>query len=566
MLGKRSPQRELFRPDHTLIDFVGANSLFAFLAREGPSLFRDTDFASLYGEGGRPSVPPSQLCILLLLQAKAGVSDEEAIHRTAYDLRWKVALGLEIEEKLCAKSTLQLFRAKLVLNDRVQQIFDASVAACRKRGLGQSKSLEVAIDSTPILGRGAVRDTFNLVSDAIRLVVRAACDLKDWELDAVVASSGLTRHFGTSFKGESDLDWTNAEERRALVAQLVADARVAQNLAKKALRGYARDSAETAALREKKALLDDLLIQDIEDSPDDGEGPRIRKGTARDRIVSTTDPEMRHGHKSHSKGFEGYKGSIVVDTDDGVILATGVHAANVPDRVGAVDLVREAGRTTGERVQAVLADTAYGDLGTRDAFAADGVDVVAKAPPISARKNTFKRSAFKIDDERGVATCPAGNTSIRRRALEDQGGGFTYTFSRNDCTPCALRARCTKAKRAARTVSSTANSKRLDRLRAEQSRQRFRHRYRRRMKVEHGFGRLRALGIRQARYFGSAKTAMQLAIAASIANLGLAALRRYFGCLTAGLQALFDLPGPAASRPTLIAGTAPAMAPSRPGL
>jgi hypothetical protein len=105
MLGERSPQRELFRPDHALLAHVGSDSFYGFLAREGHVVFRDRDFQDLYGEGGRPSVPPSQLCVLLVLQAKEGVSDQEAVDRTAFDLRWKVALGVELEDKLCAKST-----------------------------------------------------------------------------------------------------------------------------------------------------------------------------------------------------------------------------------------------------------------------------------------------------------------------------------------------------------------------------------------------------------------------------------------------------------------------------
>ncbi len=112
MLGRQSPQRELYRPDNLYMGFVGENSFYGTLAGLRSSLFRDEDFADLYRvDNGRPSVPPSQLCIALLLQAHAGVSDQEAVARTAYDLRWKVALGLHIEEKLCAKSTLQEFRA-----------------------------------------------------------------------------------------------------------------------------------------------------------------------------------------------------------------------------------------------------------------------------------------------------------------------------------------------------------------------------------------------------------------------------------------------------------------------
>jgi len=94
MLGRRSPQRELFRPDHTWREHVGEQSFYGLLAQRGAEWFRDADFAGLYREDfGRPSVPPSQLCVALLLQSHDGVSDEEAIERSAYDLRWKVARG-----------------------------------------------------------------------------------------------------------------------------------------------------------------------------------------------------------------------------------------------------------------------------------------------------------------------------------------------------------------------------------------------------------------------------------------------------------------------------------------
>lgn len=522
MLGERSPQRELFRPDHALLAHVGPDSFYGFMAREGQRVFRDRDFEDLYGERGRPSVPPSQLCVLLVLQAKEGVSDQEAVDRTAFDLRWKVALGVELEEKLCAKSTLQLFRAKLLLNERYREIFEASVAACRRQGLGQARKLEVAIDTTPVLGHGAVRDTFNLVSDGIRRVVREACRLKAWDEEQAVAQNGLERHFGSSFKGECNLDWTDESERRALLKELVAEARVALGVAKKALSGHAASSATTEGLRSARALLADLLSQDIDEDPEDGGGPKIRKGTARDRVVSTSDPEMRHGHKSHSKRFEGYQVSVVAETDSGVILATDARAANVADREGARRLVESAARAAGRAVETVLGDTAYGDMGTRRELEECGAEVIAKAPPISSRKGTFGRDEFKVSERRGKATCPAGKSSIRKSRKPDD-NGWTYHFSRLDCTPCPLRERCTTSKLGARTISVSAGTEELDRHRRRQKTERFRKRYRKRVVVEHAIGRLRRLGIGKARYFGTSKVAMQIALAAMAANLMLAA-------------------------------------------
>jgi len=100
-----------------------------------------------------------------LLQSHDGVSDEEATARSVCDLRRKVAPGLELDERLRAKSTLHLFRAKRVLNEASAAVCERSVLACRQAGLLGRRKLSVAIDTTPVLGRGAVKDTYNLVSD-----------------------------------------------------------------------------------------------------------------------------------------------------------------------------------------------------------------------------------------------------------------------------------------------------------------------------------------------------------------------------------------------------------------
>ena len=570
MLGRRSPQRELFRPDHVHLEHVGEDSFYGMLALGGRGLFRDADFADLYRpDFGRPSVPPSLLCVLLLLQAHDGVSDEEAIERTAYDLRWKVALGLDLEAKLCAKSTLQLFRAKLVVHERFGELFEKSVEACRRTGLLKRRKLEVAIDSTPVLGRGAVKDTFNLISDQIRALVREVCDLKELDESAVIAEQGLGRHFGESFKGSVEIDWTDADARRALVGQLVADARIALTLGRASLRGFAKDSERAQPVRQACALLADLLQQDIDETPKDGGGPVIRRGTSKDRIVSTTDPEMRHGRKSQSHSFEGYKASLVAETEHGVILATNVRPGNVADREPVKELLASAETSCEQKIARMIGDTAYGDVATRDEVEALGVEVVAKVPPVSGRKGCFTVEDFKIDERRGVAHCPAGKRSIRRDRTTYHGLGWKYVFSRNDCNSCPLRERCTTSKVNSRSVTVTTITQRQAKLRRRFRTAAVRRIYRRRIVAEHRIGRLRQLGIAQARYFGRLKIAFQVALAAAVANLTLAAgssahFERVASCLLEWIRSrITELLPRTSLRWAEI--SAPAMATSRPG-
>ena len=177
MMSYRSEQHSLFAADTQYLDFVGADSFYGFLARHGRELFCDDAFEGLYcPDFGRPSVPPSLLAIALLLQAHDKVSDAEATERAAFDMRWKVALGIELDERPFAKSTLQQFRAQLLIHDQARVIFEHSLQLARASGYLKGRKARLAVDSTHILGRGAVEDTYNLIAHGIAKLCRALAE------------------------------------------------------------------------------------------------------------------------------------------------------------------------------------------------------------------------------------------------------------------------------------------------------------------------------------------------------------------------------------------------------
>src|SRR3954469_19875743 len=135
MLGTRPARYGGEEGDHPYLDHVGRDTFYGFLATQGRLLFRDEDFAALYcPDNGRASVPPSLLAAALLLQTYDGVSDEEAKARADFDLRWKVALGIGLDERPFAKSTLQVFRAQLIAHEHVLAIFRQSLRFARQVG------------------------------------------------------------------------------------------------------------------------------------------------------------------------------------------------------------------------------------------------------------------------------------------------------------------------------------------------------------------------------------------------------------------------------------------------
>jgi len=529
MLGERTDQRGLFEADHMYLEHVGRHSFYGFLASMRGQLFRDEEFAALYcPDNGRNSVPPSLLATALLLQTHDKVSDDEAKQRADFDIRWKVALGVAVDERPFAKSTLQLFRAHLILHDHARAVFQHSLAFARKTGYVKSRQMKAALDTSYILGRGAVKDTYNLLSDGIIQVVRALAMLDGVKVEEWAKGRGLERYFGSSVKGEAAVNWDNEKARRAFLQGIVADADRVLEMARQSQAGEPEGSVRRQGIIEAAELLGQLLLQDVECK---GDGASIKEGVSRDRIVSVHDPEMRHGHKSRRNRFDGHKAAVAVDTDSQLITAADVLPGNARDSVGALELVEQSEENTGMEVEETIGDCAYGGGATRQAFAEAERILIAKVPG-RPNKTHFPKEDFEIDLESGTCTCPAGQVTRRLSNVTTRTDSSGRTHARGfrfhgaTCKKCQLRSACVAAgKGRGRTVTLHPQEALLQQARALQQSEAFTEYRKRRQVSEHRLARLVHLGIRQARYFGRAKTLFQLLMAATVANLTLVATK-----------------------------------------
>lgn len=562
MMGELSAQGDLFDGDQLHLDHVGRATFYGWLAEEGPRVFRDRDFAGFYVlDNGRKSVPPSQMIRMVLLQWYDKASDDEAIALAKYDLRWKVALGVKDHEGLCAKATLQTFRGKLVLSDKGREILKRSVKVCRQAGAMRSRKVKASIDTSPIIGRGAVKDTYNLVADGMVKLLRTLAAFETLLLQPVDVEGFARDHdqsryvTGTSLKGDADLDWDDESERVAFLTGLVVDVRRGLALARALL--DARDpslrgmySASPDDVQAAMTLLERLVEQDVE-VREDGRA-HIKQGVAKDRIVSVHDPEMRHGRKSKRVRFDGHKGEIVTDSDSGTILDVSVKAGNAHDADGSLDAIERADQAvqeaweeapaeedhegTGEGetgVGATLGDCAYGSANNRREFLDAERELIAKQPRLHNR-GRYTKEDFPVDEDTGERTCPAGHKacpSLRTRAWRGEKVKVRfYRWPAKTCAACPHRDRCLAPRQDdapgaplhGRTLSEHPEEELLAKARAQQRTPEFRTTYRQRQTVEHRLARMMQLGARQARYFGRAKTELQWLIAATVANLTLA--------------------------------------------
>lgn len=508
MLGKLKPQRKLLAAAAQLgADVVDQMGFYGQLSRARHKIFRDEDFAELYcPDNGRPSVPPSVLATARLLQVFEGISDREVVNRTRFDLRWKVALELDTFsiDPAFARSTYQVFRLRLTVHEKEGLLFEKSVKAAREAGL-LPPQVRAAVDSTPVRGRGAVKDTFNLLSDAIVAVVRTVARKTGKKVGEVAASAGVERHLEEpSIKGSELVDWEDEESVSTFLGGLVDDCE----------RTLAVAEAASCAT-EESAVLRKIVEQDVEPG-DEQEGPKIRQGVAKDRTVSVADPDMRHGRKSSGKIYNGHKAHIAVDVDSGVITAVEVTSPSEADGSRVGSLIQQTAETTGSEVTEALGDAAYSSREAIRQATEANVTLVSKMP--APKAGQYGPGDFEVSEDRQTARCPAGHESARHSSGRKGGNEYiVHYWPEEQCGPCPLKEACTKAKRRTLSVHLDFHDRRAREQYARSAE--GREHCRERTVVEHAIGRLKNLGAGTARYFGQRKTGAQWLWTAAVANL-----------------------------------------------
>jgi len=291
-LGLSPRQSDLFATTTSFCESrVPADSIYGLLHRQCFELFPDEMFADVFTDVGRRSVPPMIVAVVMVLQRLEGCSDREAVDRFAYDLRWKYAAGgLDFDYPGFVHTVLVDMRARLAASEDPDRVFDVTLAAAKQAGLVGRKRV---LDSTALYDAVATMDTVTLIRSAIRGVLGACASWEERELRAV-----LTRDDDYRSAGKPVCDWEDRQAREELVDALARDAH--------AMLAVLDGRELEPALAKAGELLATVVGQDLET---DADGRfRIARKVAKDRVISTVDPEARHGHKTAARGFDGYKG------------------------------------------------------------------------------------------------------------------------------------------------------------------------------------------------------------------------------------------------------------------
>ncbi len=497
------------------------HSIYSFLHRERDRLFPDEMFADLFDERGRRSVPPSVVAVVMVLQRLEGLSDREAVERYCFDARWRYAAGVGGYDAggwtSFAHTVLVDMRERLRTSKRPNRIFEVALGSASEAGLIGRKR---ALDSTPLYDAVATMDTVTLIRSAIRGLLKVADHALQAELRASFRSGD---DYASAAKPQ--IDWDDEDSREQLTDSRANDAWSC--LA--ALDGRELDPPVLEAAQ----LLVTIVGQDL-DMDSDGIFSIARK-VAKDRVISTVDPQSRHGHKTAARGFDGYKGHAAVDPDSEIITATTVTPGNVGDASVAEDLIADLLHDAGPAAPAekdvakrttVYGDNAYGTGPFHERLEDAGIDSRCKTQSPTAAGEMFTKDHFTINLTDDCVTCPNAVTVKIKRFR--RGGGLARFAAA--CATCPLRSQCTNAADG-RTISISPHEEALARARTRQTDSRWRDDYRAtRPKVERKLAHLmrRKHGGRRARVRGTQKVDADfrlLAAGTNLARLGVLGVR-----------------------------------------
>lgn len=475
-------------------DSLADNSIFKLLYHFGDQIFSDHFFSDLYDNLGRASIPPRVVATVMVLQRLHGLSDREAVTAFTYDVRYKYACGgLSYEYPGFAHTVLVDFRARLADSSDPRRIFDAVLELVSRANLVKEKRV---LDSTPLYDAVTTMDTVTLLRRGIRGVYRESRS-KESSYKGVVAQ--LIEVDGYLPSAKPSIDWDDKAEREALIDHIAKDAVV--------ILGFFENKPTHKELSEALLFLATIMGQDIQVI---GDTYVIAKRVAKDRVISSVDTDARHGRKSSSNRFDGYKAHVAIDPDSEIITAAVVTPGNVHDSKAALDLLDN-------QTEVVFGDNAYGTAELFNEFSNRGIDARVKANFPKRPDGLIPKSDFVVDFDTGVVVCPNG-ISVGMRPQRK--GGHIASFVKH-CQKCPLVERCTKAK-SGRRIYFGAYEKQLHAARVRFANPELRQDYTKtRPKVERKLAHLtrRLHGGRKARVRGLTKVTADFLLLVAAQNL-----------------------------------------------
>lgn len=501
--------------------FPKGNAVMKIRDELGP-LFEDHEFAKLYPAIGQPSVSPARLALVTILQFMENLTDREAADAVRSRIDWKYLLSLELTDPGFHYSVLSEFRQRLLEHGAEELLLNRILEQCEAAGLlkGQSKQ---RTDSTRVLAKIRSLNRVELAGETMRRVLDDIAQIAPAWLQTHIKEDWGAR-YGTP------VDTHDIRKSKAKLEKL------AQTIGEDGHHLLAAIYQEDTPTKIRSLFTVEVLRQVWVQQYylEDGRSYWRKKGDqgfppSGKMIASPDDLDARYSSK-YGVGWTGYKLHITETCDPEeprLITQVTTTDATVPDS------------NMTEAIQADLInrdlspDTHWVDAGyvnTDNLLSSQEKDIYLLGPARgdsswqARMEGGYDQTQFTIDWENMVATCPEGQQSMFWKEGKSSWGrpNIHFLFSRPLCFQCAAREKCSRGQKNGRhlTVSPRPAFEMLKQAREREQTEAFKEEYKRRAGVEGTIAQaVNAIGARQNRYRGLARTHLQHIATASAINL-----------------------------------------------
>jgi transposase len=491
--------RQITFSDYWLQGKIPENSYWHKIRKWAIENLNEEMFQPLFSYYGRASVSPVYTFTAMLIQLEKSYSDKEMEEETRFDDRVKYGITAPRDFDGIDSVTLCDHRKRFFTSDIGRKILLKTINQAKDVGLFSDGNLHV-IDSFMVWGACTKQDTYTMIYQGIKMVLKL---MTFYEM-AEDGRKVLKRTDYNEKNNKPKINWEDSKEKAILLEGLVNDAL--------ALVTYVREQKDVKDdLGESVNLLERIALQDVD--IDKNGDITMKQGTAKDRIISVNDPEMRHGRKTSSKLSDGYKAEIITGGEKAsIVIGIEVDGANTADGEHMSDLIDEC-KADGNEIDKLYGDTAYCDWEEIEKRQTEGMEFCVKVPQVSNSTGLYTKEDFHFDLDNGKVTCPAGYIGKFDPEKIKERKGTMVRFDAIICNQCKNKEQCTKAKEG-RTIRINPYEDRIKEQREYQKTEIFKEDYCKRPNGERTIAQLTKHGGRKSRYVGKIKVKWQLSMSA----------------------------------------------------
>lgn len=496
-------QKNLFGSDVTLSHLLGPDDLCYVIQKEISPLIKDSDFESMYKDGGRPPISPRLLVLVLLMQFLEGLSDRAAARNLKFRLDWKIAFGLAVDFASIHPSTLTYFRERLLMYEKAALAFDRILEHLKTVGLVKASGKQ-RIDSTHVIGAVRELTRIELLHETLRLFCQDVGSVGNGLDESIVVLYQRYTDPVSAFRQTS-------EEKKETIQQA--------GIAMQTFIVWTKSSPELLSLASKPsfATLETVFAQNFILSPDRPPA-LIPISTGSGHICNPHDPEAEYANKG-KKGWLGYKvqvaETVTADGESNFITHIELESATAFDGNCVQDVINELDQK-GILPSELYGDTHYNTAENIQALQENGTDLKGEVMPLTKAK-AGKDLGFTLDLDQQKATCPTGVESKHfNRHANDK---IRASFPKQACDVCSHQSICLpnpRGKIYEQRIENKVLAERREKMKDPAYKEDLHHRN----GIEGTLsGLVRGQKMRKARYRGKKKIQLQMKMTGAAANV-----------------------------------------------